>query len=183
MPPWVLRGFGMAVLHAAAATALAKLAIYTPTDLTTIKIAMVAMLVGIAALWGALDGWLRRRDRGRGWFIGALIAGVVSGILYVIARSIYVDESGVRELWPALTGGAAFTALLVLVPAGVGLFVGGRMKSPKDDDLAGGDRDDGREERRAPRRDTRTTRTEQQPRQRQRPDQQRRQRPRGEPVG
>jgi hypothetical protein len=47
--------------------------------------------------------------------------------LYVIGRAIFVDSAGTSELWPALTGGAAFTALLVLVPAGLGLLVGARI--------------------------------------------------------
>ncbi len=123
----------MAVLHAAAATALAKVAVYQPTELTTIKIVLVALLVGVAALWGALDGWLRRDARGTAWFIAALFAGVLSGILSVIGRAIFVDQTGVSELWPALTGGAAFNALLILVPAGLGLFVGGRLQPPRRD--------------------------------------------------
>jgi hypothetical protein len=135
----------MAMLHAIAGTALAKAAVYDPTGLTTPKIIVIALLVGAAALWSAIDGWrcavkaadrpagrarprgLVREDLGRTWVIAALIAGPVSGILSVIGRAAFVDQTGTSELWPALSGGAAFTALLVLVPAGLGMFTGGRL--------------------------------------------------------
>ncbi|WP_205660501.1 B-4DMT family transporter [Amycolatopsis antarctica] len=130
MPSWLLRGFGLAVLHAAAEVALAKIAVQAPSDADVITALVIALLVGAAALWSALDGWLRRGDRGRTWFVAALLAGPVAGILGVIGRSLLVDQTGLRELLPALTGGAAFTALLVLVPAGLGLFVGGRLRAP-----------------------------------------------------
>jgi hypothetical protein len=136
----------MALLHATAGTALAKAAVYDPTGLTTTKIIVIALLVGAAALWSAIDGWrcavkaagrtadtrgrprgLVREDLGRTWVIAALISGPVSGILSVIGRAAFVDQSGTSELWPALSGGAAFTALLVLIPAGLGMFAGGRL--------------------------------------------------------
>ena len=99
----------------------------------------LAVLVGAAALWSALDAWRDVPDRGRAWFIAALVAGVVSGILYVIGRAVFVDQTGVSELGGALTGGAAFSALLVLIPAGLGLFVGGRIgrSKPADSEESG----------------------------------------------
>src|SRR4051812_21703202 len=127
MSAWVIRGLGMAVLHGVALTLLAKYAVYHPTDQTLVTSLALAVLVGAAALWSALDAWRGLVDRGRAWFVAALVAGVVSGILYVIGRAVFVDQTGVSELGGALTGGAAFSALLVLVPAGLGLFVGGRI--------------------------------------------------------
>ncbi|NIH88528.1 hypothetical protein [Amycolatopsis granulosa] len=135
----------MAVLHALAEVALAKATVYDPTGLTTARIAVIALLVGIAALWSALDAWLRRAGAGRTWLIASLVAGPVSGVLYVIGRAVFVDRTGADELWPAVTGGAAFTALLILVPAGLGLFAGGRVKRPATDEDGPG------EERPAPR--------------------------------
>jgi hypothetical protein len=117
----------MAVLHGVALTLLAKYAVYHPTDQTLVVSVALAVLVGAAALWSALDAWRGLPDRGRAWFIAALVTGVVSGILYVIGRAVFVDQTGVSELGGALTGGAAFSALLVLIPAGLGLFVGGRI--------------------------------------------------------
>lgn len=131
MSTWVIRGLVMAVLHGVALTLLAKYAVYHPTDQTLAVSLTLAVLVGAAALWAALDAWRGVADRGRAWFVAALVAGVVSGILYVIGRAVFVDQTGVSELGGALTGGAAFSALLVLVPAGLGLLVGGRIGRPR----------------------------------------------------
>ncbi|MEU8633827.1 B-4DMT family transporter [Amycolatopsis sp. NPDC048633] len=147
MSAWVIRGLGMAVLHGVALTLLAKYAVYHPTDQTLVVSVALAVLVGAAALWSALDAWRGLPDRGRAWFIAALVTGVVSGILYVIGRAVFVDQTGVSELGGALTGGAAFSALLVLVPAGLGLFVGGRIGRSK---AADEDEDEDEEVREAP---------------------------------
>ncbi|WP_020658105.1 B-4DMT family transporter [Amycolatopsis benzoatilytica] len=127
---WLTRGLVMAVVHAAAMTLLAKWSVFHPTGQTLITSLAIAALVGVAALWSAVDGWRGVPDRGRAWFIASLVAGVVSGVLYVVGRAIFVDQTGTSELGAALTGGAAFSALLVLVPAGLGLFVGGRIRRP-----------------------------------------------------
>lgn len=134
----------MAVLHGVALTLLAKYAVYHPTDQTLVVSVALAVLVGAAALWSALDAWRGVPDRGRAWFIAALVTGVVSGILYVIGRAVFVDQTGVSDLSGALTGGAAFSALLVLIPAGLGLFVGGRIGRAKPDSAE--DSDDERPE-------------------------------------
>ncbi|MEU4668418.1 B-4DMT family transporter [Amycolatopsis sp. NPDC023774] len=131
---WLTRGLVMAVVHAAAMTLLAKWSVFHPTDQTVITSVTLAVLVGVAALWSAVDGWRDKPDRGRAWFIASLVAGVVSGILYVIGRAVFVDQTGTSELGAALTGGAAFSALLVLVPAGLGLFVGSRVRRPAPED-------------------------------------------------
>nr|WP_176662557.1 B-4DMT family transporter [Saccharomonospora azurea] len=127
MPSWIPRGLGMALLHAAAAVATAKFAVFQPTDRTFVTVIALALLVGTVALWSAIDAWTGRADAGRTWFITALVAGVGAGVLTVVGRAVLVDRTGVSALASALTGGAAFTALLVLVPAGLGLLVGGRL--------------------------------------------------------
>ncbi|RSM80317.1 hypothetical protein DL991_10940 [Amycolatopsis sp. WAC 01375] len=128
------RGLVMALLHGAAVTVLAKYEVFNPTDKTLATSLALAVLVGAAAGWSAVDAWRGKPERGRNWFIAALIAGPVSGVLYVIGRAVFVDQTGVSELGGALTGGAAFSALLVLIPAGLGLFVGGRITKTGDDE-------------------------------------------------
>lgn len=127
MPSWILRGLGMAVLHATAAVALAKFAVFQPTEVTVVTILALAVLVGAVAFWSALDAWRELVEAGRTWFVASLVAGVTSGVLVVIGKAVFVDRTGVSALASALTGGAAFTALLILVPAGMGLLVGGRL--------------------------------------------------------
>ncbi|MGH3517142.1 MAG: B-4DMT family transporter [Haloechinothrix sp.] len=130
MPPWLIRGLTLAVVHAAGHVALAKIGVFRATETTVVTAVVFALLLGMALTWGAIDGWLRRPDQGKTWVIAALIAGPVAGALNVLGRALLVDQTGASELGVQLTSGAAFTALLVLVPAGLGLFVGGRLDSP-----------------------------------------------------
>ncbi|MGH3950620.1 MAG: B-4DMT family transporter [Pseudonocardiaceae bacterium] len=134
MPAWLIRGLTLAVLHAAGVVTLGKIAVFrsTDTEMTIATSVVFALLIGSALTWSAVDGWLRRPDGGRTWVLAALIAGPTAGVLNVIGRAVFVDQTGASELGVQLTSGAAFTALLVLVPAGLGLFVGGRLESPRD---------------------------------------------------
>lgn len=127
----------MAVLHAAAAVATAKYAVFQPTERTLVTAIALAVLVGTVALWSAIDAWTGLADAGRTWFVAALVSGVGSGVLTVVGKAVFVDRTGVSALASALTGGAAFTALLVLVPAGLGLLVGGRIATSYRDDVDG----------------------------------------------
>jgi hypothetical protein len=138
MPSWIPRALGMAFLHATAAVATAKFAVFQPTDVTLVTTITLAVLVGSAALWSAIDAWVGLDEAGRTWFVAALVAGVTSGVLTVVGKAAFVDRTGVSALASALTGGAAFTALLIMVPAGLGLVVGRRLATSYGD----ADRDD-----------------------------------------
>ncbi|HJQ06186.1 MAG TPA: B-4DMT family transporter [Nocardioides sp.] len=128
MRPWLTRALVIGVLHAVADTVLAKAAVYEPTGLSTPRIVAIALLVAAAALWSGVDALLGREEVGRTWLIASLVAGPLSGVLYVVGRAVFVDSGGAGELWPAVTSGAAFTALLILIPAGLGMVVGARVK-------------------------------------------------------
>lgn len=121
----------MAVVYAAAETLLAKVQITNPSSGSVLDPVVLALLVGVSGLWGGLDGWLRRPRRGMSWFYGALLAGVLAGLLTVIAKAVFVDQTGIWALGPALTGDAAFIALLIMLPAGLGIAVGGRLPAPE----------------------------------------------------
>jgi hypothetical protein len=128
----------MAVVHAAAETVRADFGVAHPTSRTLFEAITLGVLVGAAAVWGALDRWRGLEDAGRSWLIASLVAGWGAAVLGVIGKSVFVDQTGVADLGGALTGGAAFTALLVLVPAVVGLGAGNWIRSTRaaDDDLA-----------------------------------------------
>ncbi|TCO49880.1 hypothetical protein [Actinocrispum wychmicini] len=123
---WLIRGVVLAFVLAGADVGLAALAVQH-SDLTVVRSIVLGVVAGLAALWAALDGWRRLDDRGRAWVLAAVIAGFGSGLLRVIGRAVFVDETGLSSLGTALTGDAAFGALVVLVPAGLGLFVGARF--------------------------------------------------------
>ena len=124
MRAWLLRGLALAVVHAAVQTGEAWMRAGNPTAVAWLRPTALAVLVGVAVLWAGLDGWLRRDRAGMVWFKAALVAGPVGGVLGVIGQGVFVDDTGVEALPVAITGGAAFIALLVLVPAGIGLLIG-----------------------------------------------------------
>jgi hypothetical protein len=121
----------MAVVHALAQTVLAGIEAGDPTAGSVLDPIALALLVGVAGALGGVDGWLRTPNRGLTWFFAGLIAGPVAGLLTVLGKAIFVDATGVWALGEALTGGAAFIALLVMVPAAVGMGVGGRLQPPQ----------------------------------------------------
>ncbi|HJP75678.1 MAG TPA: B-4DMT family transporter [Pseudonocardiaceae bacterium] len=130
MQRWLVRGLVMAVVNGAAQTALGAIEAGHPTSDHVAEPITVAVLAGIALCWGAIDGWLRKPGRGMVWFYASLFGGVVAGVLGVVGKAAFVDATGVWALAGALTGGAAFTALLILIPSSIGLLVGGKLLQP-----------------------------------------------------
>jgi hypothetical protein len=132
----------MAVVHAAAETLRADFGVAHPTSRTLFEALTLGVLVGVAAVWGAVDKWRGLEDAGRTWLIASLVAGWGAAILGVIGKSIFVDQTGVADLGGALTGGAAFTALLVLIPAAIGLGAGNWIRASRSADDPDDDADD-----------------------------------------
>lgn len=140
MQPWLVRGCVMAVVYAVAETLLAGVQVDHPGLGSVLDPVLVALLVGVSGAWAGVDGWLRRPRRGMNWFYAGLVGGVLAGILSVIGRAAFVDQTGVWALSSAVTGDAAFVALLIMLPAGLGVFVGGRLSPPSG--VASDDSDD-----------------------------------------
>ncbi|HEY2697125.1 MAG TPA: B-4DMT family transporter [Pseudonocardiaceae bacterium] len=130
MQRWLVRGLIMGVVNGVAQTLLGAIEAGHPTSGNVVEPVAVAILAGVALCWGAIDGWLRKPGRGMVWFYAALIGGLLAGVLGVIGKAAFVDATGIWALGGALTGGAAFTALLILIPAGLGLAVGGKLLQP-----------------------------------------------------
>jgi hypothetical protein len=114
----------LAVVHAAVQTGQAWVRAGNPDAVSWLRPTSLGLLVGVAVVWAGIDGWLGREGYGLVWFKAALVAGPVGGVLGVLGQGLFVDDTGVEALPVAITGGAAFTALLVMVPAGVGLLLG-----------------------------------------------------------
>jgi hypothetical protein len=129
MRAWLVRGLVLAVVHAAVQTGEAWVRAGNPESVGWLRPVALGVLVGVAVVWAGLDGWLGRERHGMVWFKAALLAGPVGGVLGVVGQGLFVDDTGIEAVPVAITGGAAFIALLVLVPAGIGLFVG-RLARP-----------------------------------------------------
>jgi hypothetical protein len=121
----------MTVVHTAGQTVTAFVRAWAPTWVSIAGASTLGLVVGIAVAWGAADGWLRRDRPATTWLVAALVTGPVAGLLGVIAQAVLVDATGLAAVWPALTGGAAFTALLVLVPAAAGTGAGRLLEPPR----------------------------------------------------
>jgi TM2 domain-containing membrane protein YozV len=97
-------------------------------------ISVVLLLIFVAAvlLWGVLDGRAdaranpdpdRRRDLATTWLVAGLVAGVIGGVVAWLV-SLFDKAIYVGTLINELTTFAAFTALLVFVPAMLGAMIG-----------------------------------------------------------
>ncbi|RZS43181.1 hypothetical protein EV193_102159 [Herbihabitans rhizosphaerae] len=129
MRSWLVRGAILGVLHAVVETLRAYFVARDPSALPTVLPAVaLAVLVAAAALWAGVDALLKHDMDFYRWFYAGLVAAPIAGILRVIGKATLVDQSDAGELGAALTSGAAFTALLVMVPAWLGMVVGQRLR-------------------------------------------------------
>ncbi|WP_188316397.1 B-4DMT family transporter [Solihabitans fulvus] len=134
MRAWVVRGICLAVVHAATQTVLAAVQVRAPESASVLDPVGLGLVAVVALLWGVADGWRRLPDRGMAWFLAGLVAGPLAGLLGVLARSLFVDQTGLEALGAALTGGAAFTALLVMVPGALGGAIGQLLRTSASTD-------------------------------------------------
>jgi hypothetical protein len=116
---WLLRGVCMGILHGLVQAAQADIRARHPDVVGMTTPLALVVVVGVAVLWAGLDGWQRRPVDAGTWFVAGLLAGPLAGLLAVVVRALMVDATGLEALVPALTGGAAFTALLVAGPAAI----------------------------------------------------------------
>ena len=135
MTTWLPRGLvfaiGMVVLRLVQGTLINTF----PTRAGTISLALV-VLFGIGAfVWALLDGMSdaranpdpdRRRDLAMRWLLAGLFAGAVSGFVIWLISLVY-HAVYAEGLVPELSVFAAFTALLVFLPAMLAVAVGRLM--------------------------------------------------------
>jgi hypothetical protein len=105
---------------------------------------VLVVVFGIAAfLWGLVDGRAdananpdpdRRRDLAMTWLLAGLVAGIVSGLVTWII-SLFYKNVYAEGLISELTTFAAFTALMVFVPAvaavAIGRYLVDRKRTPE----------------------------------------------------
>lgn len=118
----------MAIVDAGTVVVLADVRAYHPGSIAAAPLGL-GVVVGVAVLWAGLDGWLRRPVEAGTWFAAGLLAGPLAGLLSVAAQALLVDATGTEALGTALTGGAAFLALLVAGPAVLGRALGHMLRS------------------------------------------------------
>jgi hypothetical protein len=134
MRRWLVRGISLGALHGAVQTGTAAVSAHSPGAASSVRYIALGLVVVVGVLWGALDAWRGMDGAGTVWFATGLVAGPVAGVVGVAGRSL-VDQTGLEALGSALTGGAAFTALLVMATGGLGVAIGRKLPQP---DGAGG---------------------------------------------
>ncbi|WP_167102691.1 B-4DMT family transporter [Mycobacterium sp. DL592] len=132
MNSWLLRGLafaaGMVVVRLVQGTLINQF----PTHAGLVSVVLVALLAIVAFVWGLLDGRAdananpdpdRRRDLAMTWLLAGLFAGVLSGFVAWLI-SLFYKAVYVEGLISEVTTFAAFTALLVFIPAIAAVSIG-----------------------------------------------------------
>ena len=132
MNSWLLRGLAFAAGMVIVRLVQGTLINTYPTKAGLISLVLVVLFGILALVWGLFDGRAdananpdpdRRRDLAMTWLLAGLVAGVVSGaIAWVI--SLFYKNVYVAGLGGELTTFAAFTALLVFIPAIAAVAIG-----------------------------------------------------------
>lgn len=133
MNAWLVRGLGMALIHVVIRAALGAAIAQWPLQGSILRWLSLAVVVVIAAIWGGIDGIRDRRDFPEAedgadltmiWLKAAILGGFVAGAVSWILSRIPKLELTQQGFFFEITSGAAFTILLIFVPAMIAVTVG-----------------------------------------------------------
>ncbi|MFD6676836.1 B-4DMT family transporter [Rhodococcus zopfii] len=133
MKPWLTRGLGLTLTHVLVRVLLGAALVQWPLQGTVLRWGGLLAVVFVALLWGGIDGIHDRRanpdpDRGADltmlWLKAGAVAGLLGGFLTWLVDAITPIPVGVKSLFFEITSGAAFTVLLVFLPAMLAVTVG-----------------------------------------------------------
>ena len=143
MTTWLLRGLVFAAGMVFVRLAQGTLVNASPTNAGTISAVLVLLFGLAAAVWGFLDGTAdaranpdpdRRRDLAMRWLVAGLIAGALSGL---VASIIAMFDAAIYAEGPVteISVFAAFTALVVFIPAIFAVSMGRKLVDRRRPDL------------------------------------------------
>ncbi|WP_305094907.1 B-4DMT family transporter [Prescottella sp. R16] len=133
MNGWVVRGLGLALVHVVVRTFLGAAVTQWPEQGSVMRWFSLVVVILAAFLWGAFDGIRDRRahsdpddgvDLTMPWLKAAFVAGILAGVGSWLVGTIFDIAVTSNGLFFELTSGAAFTVLLVFVPAMIGTALG-----------------------------------------------------------
>ncbi|MBB3604261.1 MFS family permease [Mycolicibacterium sp. BK556] len=144
MTTWLLRGLAFAAGMVIVRLVQGTLINIYETKAGLISIALVVLFAIVAFIWGLMDGRAdananpdpdRRRDLAMTWLLAGLIAGILSGLVTWVISLVYKNVYA-EGLISELTTFAAFTALVVFIPAiaavAIGRFLVDRKRPPQE---------------------------------------------------
>ncbi|MGF7120898.1 B-4DMT family transporter [Rhodococcus sp. AG1013] len=133
MNGWVVRGLGLALVHVVVRTFLGAAVTQWPQQGSILRWFSLILVILAAFLWGALDGIRDRRanpdpdesaDLTMMWLKAAAVAGILAGAAAWILGLIFDIAITNGSLFFEVTSGAAFTILLIFIPATIGVALG-----------------------------------------------------------
>ncbi|QXQ15452.1 B-4DMT family transporter [Skermania piniformis] len=127
MVTWLFRGVVLAAVNVAARVLVGFASAATPTQGWLFRWAGLAVVVLAALVWGLLDGRRDRPDQALRWVQSGAAAAVIAGVVAWLLDRLPGFYLGDNQLIFELTSGAAWTLLLVVIPAMVGVALGGRF--------------------------------------------------------
>ena len=140
MTSWVVRGIGLAIVNVAARSALGFSIAKWPLQGSVLRWLFLAVVVIAALLWGFFDGRsdrIRNPDPERGkdltirWLEAAIFGGLLAGALAYIVGKLPKFNLGDNSVVFEMTSGAAFTILLIFIPAFAGVALGRLLANRK----------------------------------------------------
>lgn len=145
MKPWLVRGLGLSLVHVIVRALLGVALMQWPLQGSILRWMGLAVVILAAIVWAGIDGVRDRRaypdpddgeDLTMRWLAAGAVTGLVAGFLTWLVDTLTDLPIGVKSLLFELTSGAAFTVLLVFLPAmaavTAGRFLAGRGQSEPD---------------------------------------------------
>ncbi|MCG5433630.1 B-4DMT family transporter [Mycobacterium sp. MYCO198283] len=132
MKSWLMRGLVFAAAMVILRLVQSALINMFETKALMISVSLVVIFGVVVAVWGYVDGRAdaranpdpdRRDDLAMTWLLAGLVAGILSGLIAWLISKFYT-ELYAEGLLNEISTFAAFTALLVFLPAILGVAVG-----------------------------------------------------------
>ncbi|MGC0363976.1 hypothetical protein ABH922_001960 [Rhodococcus sp. 27YEA15] len=133
MNAWLVRGLGMSLVHVVFRALLGAAIAQWPLQGSTLRWSSLVIVVVVALIWGGIDGIRDRRafpepedgaDLTVVWLRAGIVGGLVAGAASWLLSLIPALELTQQGLFFEVTSGAAFTILLIFVPAMLTVTVG-----------------------------------------------------------
>lgn len=133
MTGWVVRGIGMGLINVGVRILLGVAVTQWPLHGSQLRwLGMAAVLLAVI-VWAGVDGIRDRRanpdpeygtDLTMVWLKAAVLGGLGAGLATWLVQLLVDFSLGQNSLFFELTSGAAFTILVIFIPATVAVFLG-----------------------------------------------------------
>ncbi|OZC53953.1 hypothetical protein CH267_17385 [Rhodococcus sp. 06-621-2] len=133
MTGWVVRGIGMCLINVGVRILLGVTVTQWPLHGSQLRWLGIAVVLIAVVVWAGLDGIRDRRknpdpDYGEDltmvWLKAAALGGLAAGLVTWLVQLIVDFSVGQNTLFFELTSGAAFTVLVIFIPATIAVFLG-----------------------------------------------------------